>query len=302
MLGALRARKVSSVRTGGNAPAADRGARRRAERHSGAHGGPRARCSAPCRCRDCARPTRAVARFADDAEGIDADRRAAANRRHAAVQGSTGRRSTGTLAKAVFEAGACLLGKTNIPVALGDWQADSPIYGRTNNPWDLKRTPGGSTGGGSAALAAGMTPLEIGSDIGGSIRVPGAYCGVYGHRPSETAIPREGSFPMADLPNAAGLMGVQGPLARSADRSRTVVRRHGRAVHRRRRGLETRVARVARRSVEGFSRCGDAANAVGESLHRRCRARWRNWRSFFPNEALKSRRRCRQSRLRTILP
>lgn len=122
----------------------------------------------------------------------------------------------GTLAKAVFEAGACLLGKTNIPVALGDWQADSPIYGRTNNPWDLKRTPGGSTGGGSAALAAGMTPLEIGSDIGGSIRVPGAYCGVYGHRPSETAIPREGSFPMGDLPNAAGLMGVQGPLARSA--------------------------------------------------------------------------------------
>ena len=122
----------------------------------------------------------------------------------------------GTLAKAVFEAGACLLGKTNIPVALGDWQADSPIYGRTNNPWDLKRTPGGSTGGGGAALAAGMTPLEIGSDIGGSIRVPGAYCGVYGHRPSETAIPREGSFPMGDLPNAAGLMGVQGPLARSA--------------------------------------------------------------------------------------
>ena len=122
----------------------------------------------------------------------------------------------GTLAKAVFAAGACLLGKTNIPVALGDWQADSPIYGRTNNPWDLRRTPGGSTGGGGAALAAGMTPLEIGSDIGGSIRVPGAYCGVYGHRPSETAIPREGSFPMGDLPNPAGLMGVQGPLARSA--------------------------------------------------------------------------------------
>jgi amidase len=122
----------------------------------------------------------------------------------------------GTIAHAVFAAGACLLGKTNIPVALGDWQADSPIYGRTNNPWDLKRTPGGSTGGGGAALAAGMTPLEIGSDIGGSIRVPGAYCGVYGHRPSETAIPREGSFPMANLPNPAGLLGVQGPLARSA--------------------------------------------------------------------------------------
>ena len=123
----------------------------------------------------------------------------------------------GPIAKAVFAAGACLLGKTNIPVALGDWQADSPIYGRTNNPWDLKRTPGGSTGGGSAALAAGLTPLEIGSDIGGSIRVPGTYCGVYGHRPTETAIPRPGSFPMADAPNPAALMGVQGPLARSAD-------------------------------------------------------------------------------------
>jgi amidase len=123
----------------------------------------------------------------------------------------------GPLASAVFSAGACLLGKTNIPVALGDWQADSPIYGRTNNPWDLTRTPGGSTGGGGAALAAGLTPLEIGSDIGGSIRVPGAYCGVYGHRPSETAIPRAGVFPLADLPNPAAVMGVQGPLARSAE-------------------------------------------------------------------------------------
>ncbi len=109
-----------------------------------------------------------------------------------------------------------MLGKTNIPVALGDWQADSPVYGRTNNPWDLERTPGGSTGGGGAALAAGLTPLEIGSDIGGSIRVPAAFCGVYGHRPTETAIPRSGNFPMADLPNPAFLLGVQGPLARSA--------------------------------------------------------------------------------------
>ena len=122
----------------------------------------------------------------------------------------------GPIAARVFAEGACLLGKTNIPIALGDWQADSPVYGRTNNPWDLSRTPGGSTGGGAAALAVGMTPLEIGSDIGGSIRVPAAYCGVYGHRPSETAIPRAGAFPFADLPNPAFLMGVQGPLARSA--------------------------------------------------------------------------------------
>ena len=124
--------------------------------------------------------------------------------------------SDGPIASSVFAAGACLLGKTNIPVALGDWQADSPGYGRTNNPWDLERTPGGSTGGGAAALAAGMTPLEIGSDIGGSIRVPAAYCGVYGHRPSQTAVPRAGAFPFGDVENPAIVMGVQGPLARSA--------------------------------------------------------------------------------------
>ncbi len=124
--------------------------------------------------------------------------------------------SDGLIAASVFEAGAALLGKTNIPLALSDWQADSPVYGRTNNPWDRSRTPGGSTGGGGAALAVGMTPLEVGSDIGGSIRVPAAYCGVYGHRPSETAVPKSGSFPLADLPNPAFLMGVQGPLARTA--------------------------------------------------------------------------------------
>jgi amidase len=123
----------------------------------------------------------------------------------------------GPLAASVFAAGACLLGKTNIPTALMDWQANSPVYGRTNNPWAIDRTPGGSTGGGAAALATGMTPLEIGSDIGGSIRVPAAYCGVYGHRPSTTAIPRAGSYPYGDLPNAGTVMGVQGPLARSAE-------------------------------------------------------------------------------------
>ena len=121
----------------------------------------------------------------------------------------------GMIARRVFDAGACLLGKTNIPVALGDWQADSPVYGRTNNPWDLGRTPGGSTGGGAAALAAGMTPIEIGSDIGGSIRVPAAYCGLYGHRPSETALPRAGAFPFGELENPAIVLGVHGPLARS---------------------------------------------------------------------------------------
>jgi amidase len=113
-------------------------------------------------------------------------------------------------------AGAVVMAKTNVPQMLADWQSSNPVYGRTNNPWDLARTPGGSTGGGAAALAAGLTPLEFGSDIGGSIRVPAAFCGVYGHRPSETAMPRSGQFPMPPMPNAAVVMGVQGPLARSA--------------------------------------------------------------------------------------
>ena len=117
----------------------------------------------------------------------------------------------------VKSAGALVMAKTNVPQMLADWQSANPVYGRTNNPWDLTRTPGGSTGGGSAALAAGLTPLEFGSDIGGSIRVPAAFCGIYGHRPSETVLPRSGQFPFPPMPNAAVVMGVQGPMARSAE-------------------------------------------------------------------------------------
>src|SRR5262244_2404709 len=117
----------------------------------------------------------------------------------------------------VRRAGGVIMAKTNVPQMLADWQSANPVYGRTNNPWDLTRTPGGSTGGGAAALAAGLTPLEFGSDIGGSIRVPAAFCGVYGHRPNETAMPRSGQFPFPPMPNAALVMGVQGPLARSAE-------------------------------------------------------------------------------------
>jgi amidase len=117
----------------------------------------------------------------------------------------------------VRAAGAVVMAKTNVPPMLADWQSSNEVYGRANNPWDLARTPGGSTGGGAAALAAGLTPLEYGSDIGGSIRVPAAFCGVYGHRPSETVMPRSGQFPIPPMPNAAVVMGVQGPLARSAE-------------------------------------------------------------------------------------
>ena len=123
----------------------------------------------------------------------------------------------GPIAARTRAAGAVLLGKTNVPPMLADWQSANPIFGRTNNPWDLTRTPGGSSGGSAAAIAAGLSALEVGSDIGGSIRVPAVFCGVYGHRPSETLLPRSGQFPMPPLPNAATVMGVQGPIARSAE-------------------------------------------------------------------------------------
>jgi amidase len=114
-------------------------------------------------------------------------------------------------------AGAVLLGKTNVPPMLADWQSANPIFGRSSNPWDVTRSPGGSSGGSAAAIAAGLSALEVGSDIGGSIRVPAALCGIYGHRPSETLVPKSGQFPMPPLPNTAVVMGVQGPLARSAE-------------------------------------------------------------------------------------
>ena len=117
----------------------------------------------------------------------------------------------------VRAAGAAIMGKTNVPPGLEQWQSTNAVYGRTCNPWDLAHTPGGSTGGGAAALAAGLTPLEFGSDFGGSIRVPACFCGLYGHRPSETALPRSGQLPTPPLPNAAVVMSVQGPLARAAE-------------------------------------------------------------------------------------
>jgi amidase len=111
-------------------------------------------------------------------------------------------------------AGAHFLGKTNVPVDLADFQSFNPIYGTTGNPWDTTRTPGGSSGGSAAALAAGFSGLEAGSDIGGSIRNPAHFCGVYGHKPTYGIVPMQGhelvqGFPDADL-------SVCGPLARSA--------------------------------------------------------------------------------------
>ena len=122
----------------------------------------------------------------------------------------------GPVAARIRAAGGIVIGKTNVPPMAGDWQANNPLFGRTLNPWDPGRTPGGSTGGGAAALAAGLTPLEIGSDIGGSIRVPAAFSALYGHRPSDTLGPRHGHVLGPHGPNPAFTMGVQGPLARDA--------------------------------------------------------------------------------------
>jgi amidase len=121
------------------------------------------------------------------------------------------------LAGRVRAAGAVIMGKTNVPPYAGDWQADNPLFGRSNNPWDLTLTPGGSTGGGAAAVAAGLTPLGFGADFAGSIRVPAVFCGIYGHRPSQNTVPGRGHFPGSNRPTIIPRMAVQGPLARSAE-------------------------------------------------------------------------------------
>jgi amidase len=110
--------------------------------------------------------------------------------------------------------GAILYGKTNVPLMLADWQSYNDVYGTTNNPWDVTRAPGGSSGGAAVALATGMSALELGSDIGASIRNPAHYCGVYGHKPTWNAVPYRGHY----LPGivSTGDITVAGPLARSA--------------------------------------------------------------------------------------
>lgn len=122
-----------------------------------------------------------------------------------------------TIVKRLKDAGAIILGITNMPVLAMDVQTNNPIYGRTNNPWDLARTTGGSTGGGAAAVASGMSPLTIGSDLAGSIRIPANFCGVYGIKPTENLISAYGIFPGISDINRRTIraMASLGPLARS---------------------------------------------------------------------------------------
>src|SRR3984957_18237493 len=116
------------------------------------------------------------------------------------------------------DAGAVILGKTNVPFALGDWQSYNDIHGATSNPWDRTRTPGGSSGGSAAALAAGFGPLSLGSDIGGSLRVPAHFCGVCAHKPTHALVPSRGHVPPGVPARPKGVdLAVIGPMARSVN-------------------------------------------------------------------------------------
>jgi amidase len=110
------------------------------------------------------------------------------------------------------DAGAVLFGKTNVPFMSSDLQSFNAVYGTTNNPWDTTRTCGGSSGGAAAALAAGLTPLELGSDIGGSIRTPSHFNGVFGHKPSYGLIPQRGHLPPGEGVLGETDLSVVGPL------------------------------------------------------------------------------------------
>lgn len=127
------------------------------------------------------------------------------------------------LVRRMKAAGAVILGKTNVPVDLSDWQSFNPVYGRTTNPHDAERSPGGSSGGSAAAVASGMVPCEFGTDIGGSVRVPAHFCGIWGHKGTWGLVSKQGH----DHPQMArrkgfvaahdGALSIAGPLARNAE-------------------------------------------------------------------------------------
>jgi amidase len=123
-----------------------------------------------------------------------------------------------TVVARLRQAGAIILGKTNTPAMAGDEQTTNLLFGRTNNPWNLGCTPGGSSGGSAAAVASGMSPLDIGSDIGGSVRNPAHFCGIFGLKPSDYRVSFTGHIPPPPGSKGRGLLRyflTPGPLARS---------------------------------------------------------------------------------------
>jgi amidase len=134
-------------------------------------------------------------------------------------------REDATVVSRLRAAGAVILGKTNVPELCADFQTDSPLFGTTKNAWDARRAAGGSTGGGAVAVATRLSPLEIGSDIGGSVRNPAHYNGIFSLKPTEWRVPGHGHVP--DLPGQTRTiryMGVFGPLARSVEDLETALR------------------------------------------------------------------------------
>lgn len=121
----------------------------------------------------------------------------------------------GTAVTRLREAGAILLGKTNVPPMLMSAQTDNPIFGRTKNPWNLERTVGGSSGGAGAAVAAGLSAFDIGSDMSGSIRMPAHFCGIYGLKPTTNRLPSTGHMAIEGMTRFDRFLGVVGPMARS---------------------------------------------------------------------------------------
>lgn len=126
-------------------------------------------------------------------------------------------RHAGPAIQALLGAGAIAFGKTNVPYKSLDVQTYNPVFGTTRNPWDVSKTCGGSSGGAAVALATGMTPLEVGSDIGGSIRIPAHFCGVYGHKSTYSLIPMRGHVPGDPGGVSEPPLVVAGPMARTAE-------------------------------------------------------------------------------------
>ena len=121
------------------------------------------------------------------------------------------------------EAGVVVLGRTNVPEWSGDVQTFNALFGTTNNPWDTARVPGGSSGGAAAAVATGMSSFELGTDIGGSIRIPSSYCGVCGHKPSWGVVPTTGYLDHPNVGRAEREVNVFGPIARTVDDLETIL-------------------------------------------------------------------------------
>lgn len=147
--------------------------------------------------------------------------------------------------------GLNVFGKTNVPLSLADFQSYNEVYGTTNNPYDLSRVPGGSSGGSAAALAAGLTGMEIGSDIGGSIRNPAHFCGIFGHKPTFDLLWLRGHSPPGDI-RSPGDISVIGPMGRSAADLETTLRAMAGPDDIMRRGYQLNLPQWQGRSLKGL--------------------------------------------------